>query len=84
MQLARSQECDWVIGMGGGSPIDAGKAIAAMLTNPGDLFDYLEVVGHGKPLLKPSAPCVTVPTTSGTGAEVTRNSILPHRSTASR
>jgi alcohol dehydrogenase class IV len=74
--LARKEGCDWVIGIGGGSPMDAGKAIAALLTNPGDLFDYLEVVGRGQPLLNPSAPCVTIPTTAGTGAEVTRNAVL--------
>jgi alcohol dehydrogenase class IV len=74
--FARSEQCDLVIGFGGGSAIDAGKAIAAMMTNDGELLDYLEVVGHGRPLSKPSAPFIAIPTTAGTGAEVTRNAVL--------
>lgn len=73
---AREAGCDMVIGLGGGSALDAGKAIAAILTNEGDLLDYLEVVGRGKPLLKPSAPYIAIPTTSGTGTEVTRNAVI--------
>jgi alcohol dehydrogenase class IV len=76
VELARGAKCDMVIGVGGGSVLDAGKAIAALLTNEGDLFDYLEVIGRGQPLTKPSAPYVAVPTTAGTGAEVTRNAVL--------
>ncbi len=75
-QLAREEGCDAVIGFGGGSAIDAGKAIAAVLGNPGDLLDYVEVIGAGKPLRLPSAPFIAVPTTAGTGAEVTRNAVL--------
>ncbi len=75
-RLARTERCSLVIGFGGGSAMDAAKAIAALLTNPGDLFDYLEVVGSAKALPYPSAPCLTVPTTAGTGAEVTRNAVL--------
>jgi alcohol dehydrogenase class IV len=47
-----------------------------MLTNEGDLLDYLEVVGKGRPLRKTAAPCIAVPTTAGTGAEVTFNAVL--------
>jgi len=65
-----------VIAAGGGSVIDGGKAIAAMITNPGNLPDYLEVIGGGKPLVEKPVPCVAVPTTAGTGAEVTRNSVI--------
>ena len=68
--------CDMVISFGGGSAIDAGKAIAAMLANEGELFDYLEVVGRGQALVQPSAPFVAIPTTAGTGSEVTRNAVL--------
>lgn len=74
--LARAEHCRSVIGFGGGSALDTAKAIAALLSNSGDLFDYLEVVGQGRPLLHPAAPCVAVPTTAGTGTEVTRNSVL--------
>ncbi len=73
--LARRQ-CDLVIAIGGGSSIDAGKALAAMLANPGDPLDYLEVIGRGRPLERVSAPFIAVPTTAGTGSEVTRNAVL--------
>jgi alcohol dehydrogenase class IV len=56
--------------------IDAGKAIAAMMTNGGELLDYLEIIGRGGSLRQPPAPLVAVPTTAGTGAEVTRNAVL--------
>jgi alcohol dehydrogenase class IV len=67
---------EMVISVGGGSAIDAGKAIAAMLTNPGDLLDYLEVIGQGRSIQLIPAPFLAVPTTAGTGAEVTRNAVL--------
>ncbi len=73
---ARQAGCDLVIGFGGGSVLDAAKAIAALLANGGDPLDYLEVVGRGQPLLQPSLPCIAIPTTAGTGAEVTRNAVL--------
>ncbi len=73
---ARAAGCDCVIGFGGGSALDAAKAIAALLTNAGDLFDYLEVVGRAQPLIRPSVPCIAIPTTAGTGSEVTRNAVL--------
>jgi alcohol dehydrogenase class IV len=74
--LARREQSELVVGFGGGSAIDAAKAIAAMLANEGELFDYLEVIGPGKALSRPSAPLITIPTTAGTGAEVTRNAVL--------
>lgn len=73
---AYSKHCDFVIGFGGGSAMDAGKAIAVMLTNPGDVLDYLEIIGHGKVLKQNSAPFIAIPTTAGTGSEVTRNAVL--------
>lgn len=68
--------CDGVVAMGGGSPIDAGKAIAALLANGGDPLDYIEVIGRGRPIERPSVPMIAVPTTAGTGSEVTRNAVL--------
>jgi len=73
---ARQARANVVVGIGGGSVIDTGKAVAAMLANDGGLEDYLEVVGAGQPLQRPSAPYVAIPTTAGTGAEVTRNAVL--------
>jgi len=75
-QRAREAGCDLVVGFGGGSVLDTGKAVAALLTNGGDPLDYLEVIGGGQPLTRPAAPYVAVPTTAGTGAEVTRNAVL--------
>ena len=76
VEQARQAGSDLLIGMGGGSVLDTGKAIAALLTNPGDPLDYLEVVGRGRPLAEPSAPYIAIPTTAGTGSEVTRNAVL--------
>ena len=73
---AKSEKCDMVVGIGGGSVIDTGKAVAEMLTNEGELLDYLEVIGRGQKLVRPSVPYIAVPTTAGTGAEVTRNAVL--------
>jgi alcohol dehydrogenase class IV len=73
---AREERCDVVVALGGGSAIDAGKAIAALLTNPGPAIDYLEVVGRERPMAERPAPFVAIPTTAGTGAEVTRNAVL--------
>jgi alcohol dehydrogenase class IV len=73
---ARGEQCSLVVALGGGSAIDAGKALAAMLANPGDPLDYLEVIGAGRPIERPSVPFIAIPTTAGTGSEVTRNAVL--------
>jgi alcohol dehydrogenase class IV len=73
---ARAADCDVVVGIGGGSAIDCGKAIAALVSNSGNIIDYLEVIGAGRPLTRPPLPYIAIPTTAGTGAEVTRNAVL--------
>jgi len=73
---ARSFGCEMVIAMGGGSVIDGGKAIAALIANEEDPLNYLEIIGDGKPLANPSIPFIAIPTTAGTGSEVTRNAVL--------
>jgi alcohol dehydrogenase class IV len=72
----RDAACDCVVSIGGGSAIDAGKAIAAAAANSRDLLEYLEVIGRGQPLESPPWPFIAVPTTAGTGSEVTRNAVL--------
>ncbi len=76
VDAARRSDCHGVIGIGGGSVLDTGKVVAALLTNTGDLMDYLEVVGLAQPLTRKSAPYIAIPTTAGTGTEVTRNAVL--------
>lgn len=74
--LFRQTGCDLVIAIGGGSAIDTGKAIAILLTNPDDILDYLEVIGNNQPILQPPVPFIAIPTTAGTGSEVTRNAVI--------
>jgi alcohol dehydrogenase class IV len=76
MSIARQEKCDLVVGVGGGSSIDLAKAVAGLLNNEGGLRDYLEVVGRGQKLRNPAAPLIAVPTTAGTGAEVTANAVI--------
>lgn len=76
VKLARENRCDVVIGIGGGSVIDAAKAIAALTSNAGELLDYLEVIGRGQKLTVKPLPFIAIPTTSGTGAEVTKNAVI--------
>jgi alcohol dehydrogenase class IV len=74
--LAGREQCDAVVALGGGSAIDAGKAIAALAGNEGQLADYMEIVGKALPLPRCGLPCIAIPTTAGTGAEATKNSVL--------
>jgi alcohol dehydrogenase class IV len=73
---AREHGADVIAAIGGGSVIDTGKAVAMLLGNGGDPLDYLEVIGSGRSITRPAVPCVAVPTTAGTGAEVTANAVL--------
>lgn len=74
--LARDHHSALVVACGGGSAIDLGKAVAALLANPGDPLEYVEVIGRGRPIENRSVPFVAIPTTAGTGAEVTKNAVL--------
>jgi len=76
VQAGRRAECELVIGLGGGSAIDAAKAIAALMSNGGSAIDYMEVVGKGLKITRPALPWIAAPTTAGTGAEVTRNAVI--------
>lgn len=76
IEVVQRNRIELVIGFGGGSAIDAAKAIAALAANPGEIFDYLEVIGKAQPLVHPSLPVIAIPTTAGTGSEVTRNAVL--------
>jgi len=78
-EQARKEGAEFIIAQGGGSVLDAGKAIAALVTNQRDIFEYLEVIGKGEPLAEKPVPLVVLPTTSGTGAEATCNAVLGSR-----
>ena len=73
---ARAHGADVVVGLGGGAVLDAAKIVAALATNGGDPLDYAEVIGTGRPLAVRSLPVVAVPTTAGTGSEVTANGVV--------
>jgi alcohol dehydrogenase class IV len=75
-RLVQNAGCDVVVSIGGGSAIDAGKAIAIIATNGGEPLEFLEVVGKGRTIENSPLPFIAVPTTAGTGTEVTRNAVL--------
>ncbi|HEY7119046.1 MAG TPA: iron-containing alcohol dehydrogenase, partial [Tepidisphaeraceae bacterium] len=81
VEHARSEGVDVLLGLGGGSAIDAAKAVAGLLNNGGSAVDYMEVIGKGLKITRPAAPWIAIPTTAGTGAEATRNAVigLPER-----
>jgi alcohol dehydrogenase class IV len=76
VSLVAESGCDAVLGFGGGSALDVAKAVAVLALSGTDPTDHLEVIGAGRPIERPGVPCVAVPTTAGTGSEVTRNSVL--------
>jgi alcohol dehydrogenase class IV len=73
---AAGASCDAVLGFGGGSALDLAKASAVLAVTGADPLDHLEVIGAGRPITQPGLPCIAVPTTAGTGSEVTRNAVL--------
>jgi alcohol dehydrogenase class IV len=79
IEVAKRERCGFVVGFGGGSTLDTAKAVAALITNGGELLDYLEVIGLGKPITRPSAPLIAIPTTAGSGAEATANAVIASR-----
>ena len=76
LDRAKTAECQFVIGFGGGSILDSAKAISALMTNSGSLMQYLEVIGNGQKIAHQAAPMIALPTTAGTGSEVTRNAVI--------
>lgn len=75
-ERAVQADADVVVAVGGGSVIDAAKAVAMLVGNGSDVLDHLEIVGRGLPITRPSLPVVAVPTTAGTGAECTANAVV--------
>ncbi|MFX1284988.1 MAG: iron-containing alcohol dehydrogenase [Promethearchaeota archaeon] len=76
VQKAKEFKADCFLAIGGGSTIDACKAIAGLYTNGGSARDYMEVIGKGATIIKPPLPIIAVPTTAGTGSEVTKNAVI--------
>lgn len=74
--MGRKFRPDMVLAIGGGSVLDTGKALAALIPNQGSVYDYVEVVGRNVPLQAKPIPFIAVPTTAGTGAEVSKNAVL--------
>jgi alcohol dehydrogenase len=75
----RGRDIDAVVGIGGGSVLDAAKAIAGLLLPGNSVLDHLEGVGRGLPYRGPAVPFIAVPTTAGTGSEATKNAVLSQR-----
>jgi alcohol dehydrogenase class IV len=76
LRVASDHGAQVILGLGGGSALDAAKAIGILAVHPGDPLDYLEVIGAGRPIERPGLPVIALPTTAGTGTEVTRNAVL--------
>lgn len=76
LEVGRDSRSDSVVAVGGGSSIDLGKALAGLLPGDSDPLDHLEIVGAGQPIIRDPLPLVAIPTTSGTGAEATKNAVI--------
>lgn len=83
--LAREEKCDFIVGLGGGSPIDASKSIAIMATNPGDYWDYMQRgSGKKKPVKEKPLPIVAITTTAGTGTEADPWTVISNAETGEK
>lgn len=76
LAAARGHGAQWVVALGGGAVLDLGKALAGLIAGQTPPMDHLEVVGRGLPLSAPPVPFIALPTTSGTGAEATKNAVI--------
>lgn len=76
LAVARDHRPDWVVSLGGGAALDLGKALAALIPAADGPMEHLEVVGKGLPLKGAPLPFIAIPTTAGTGAEVTKNAVI--------
>lgn len=81
VEYGKSRQVEVIIGIGGGSVLDTAKAVSGLVNNEGDIYDYLEVIGKGQSLTQPALPFIAIPTTAGTGTEVTKNAVIgdPHQ-----
>ena len=81
-QVARDNGCDFIVALGGGAVLDSAVAVAAMATNPGDLWDYVSGgTGKGKPLVNKPLPQVTITLTAGTGSEINNWGVISNLET---
>ncbi|MFT7254938.1 MAG: alcohol dehydrogenase class IV, partial [Paracoccaceae bacterium] len=76
VDLGRAKAVNVIVSIGGGSVIDLGKAAAALIPSSSPVLEHLEIVGNARPLSAPPLPFIALPTTSGTGAEVTKNAVI--------
>lgn len=84
-KMARELGCDMVVGLGGGSPIDAAKSIAIMAANDGDLWDYVHGgTGKGMKMKNQPLPIVAIPTTAGTGTEADPWTVVTNEATSEK
>ncbi|WP_087017453.1 iron-containing alcohol dehydrogenase [Thaumasiovibrio subtropicus] len=74
--MGRRFKPDMIVAIGGGSVLDVGKALSAIIPNQGSVYDYVEVIGRNLPFKNAPLPCIAIPTNAGTGSEVTRNAVL--------